>query len=158
MDFGLIEKQGSRNHTINTRYYRSPEIVLGMEYNYKTDIWSLGCSIYELVIGKIMIDVEKNTDSVKYDKELVNIIMILEKLGKENYTKTIDLIKQSPRKNKILNNNETFKFYNQLSYSSWIDDIKIQIQNDNEFKNIYMEIIEIINPMLLINHQDRIIK
>ncbi len=158
MDFGLIEKQGSRNHTINTRYYRSPEIVLGMEYNYKTDIWSLGCSIYELVIGKIMIDVEKNTDSIKYDKELVNIIMILEKLGKENYTKTIDLIKQSPRKNKILNNNETFKFYNQLSYSSWIDDIKIQIQNDNEFKNIYMEIIEIINPMLLINHQDRIIK
>ena len=37
-----------------------------------------------------------------------------------------------------------------------MDDIKTQ--SENEFKNIYMEIIEIINPMLIINQQDRKIK
>jgi negative regulator of PHO system len=34
-------------------YYRSPEVHLGMEnFDYKIDIWSLGCTIIELIIGK----------------------------------------------------------------------------------------------------------
>lgn len=32
-----------------TPYYTSPEICLGRRYNSKTDIWSLGCVLYELV-------------------------------------------------------------------------------------------------------------
>lgn len=31
-----------------TPYYTSPEICLGRRYNHKTDIWSLGCVLYEL--------------------------------------------------------------------------------------------------------------
>ncbi len=155
MDFGLIEKQGSRNHTINTRYYRSPEIILGMEYNFKTDIWSLGCSIYELVVGKIMIDVEKNILSEKYDKELVNIMMITEKLGSDNLINIINLIEKSPRKNKILNSNKTFKFYNEIKFSTWKDDINNEIINNKEYESIYLKIINIIIPMLEINYTDR---
>ncbi len=158
MDFGLIEKQGSRNHTINTRYYRSPEIILGIEYNFKTDIWSLGCSIYELVVGKIMIDVEKNILSEKYDKELVNIMMIIEKLGSENLNNIITLIEKSPRKNKILNLNKTFKFYNEIKFNTWKDDINMEIINNKECESIYLKIINIINPMLEINYVDRKIK
>ena len=33
---------------IGTPFYLSPEICQGMEYNTKTDIWSLGCILYEL--------------------------------------------------------------------------------------------------------------
>lgn len=29
-------------------YYLSPEISQGLEYSYASDIWSLGCIIYEL--------------------------------------------------------------------------------------------------------------
>lgn len=32
-----------------TPYYTSPEICLGNRYNSKTDVWSLGCVLYELV-------------------------------------------------------------------------------------------------------------
>lgn len=32
-----------------TPYYTSPEICMGRRYNSKTDIWSLGCVLYELV-------------------------------------------------------------------------------------------------------------
>ncbi|KDO34359.1 NEK/NEK1 protein kinase [Saprolegnia parasitica CBS 223.65] len=32
-----------------TPYYTSPEICVGKRYNHKTDVWSLGCVLYELV-------------------------------------------------------------------------------------------------------------
>ena len=34
--------------SIGTPYYLSPEICLSQKYNYKVDIWMLGCTLYEL--------------------------------------------------------------------------------------------------------------
>jgi len=36
---------------IQSRYYRAPEIILGIEYNYPIDMWSFGCILVELYIG-----------------------------------------------------------------------------------------------------------
>ena len=36
---------------IQSRYYRAPEVVLGMEYSKEIDIWSLGCVLCEMVTG-----------------------------------------------------------------------------------------------------------
>lgn len=30
-----------------SRFYRSPEIILGLSYDYGIDMWSAGCTIYE---------------------------------------------------------------------------------------------------------------
>ena len=35
-----------------TLAYCSPEILLGLQHNLKTDVWSLGVVIYELMSGK----------------------------------------------------------------------------------------------------------
>ena len=35
--------------TIGTPYYLSPEICKGQPYNHKSDIWALGCVIYEMM-------------------------------------------------------------------------------------------------------------
>src|SRR5271169_6862808 len=32
--------------------YRAPELVRSSKYNNKTDIWSLGCILYELAVGQ----------------------------------------------------------------------------------------------------------
>uniref|UniRef100_A0A914IBJ5 non-specific serine/threonine protein kinase n=1 Tax=Globodera rostochiensis TaxID=31243 RepID=A0A914IBJ5_GLORO len=57
-DFGIAIKlpQGQRAKgrfgeagTIN---YMAPEILEGREYDFKCDIWSLGCIVYELVVRK----------------------------------------------------------------------------------------------------------
>lgn len=50
-DFGLARELGSgkmAQTNVGTPYYMSPELINEKEYNEKTDIWSLGCLIYEL--------------------------------------------------------------------------------------------------------------
>ena len=37
---------------VQSRYYRAPEIVLGIQYDHAVDMWSLGCIVYELITGK----------------------------------------------------------------------------------------------------------
>lgn len=41
---------------IQTRQYRSPEVILGSKYNETTDMWSLGCMIFELLTGDFLFD------------------------------------------------------------------------------------------------------
>ena len=36
---------------LQSRYYRAPEIILGLNYNESIDMWSLGCVIAELFLG-----------------------------------------------------------------------------------------------------------
>lgn len=37
-----------------SRFYRAPEIILGQPYGCEMDIWSMGCTLYELATGKIL--------------------------------------------------------------------------------------------------------
>jgi dual specificity tyrosine-phosphorylation-regulated kinase 2/3/4 len=37
---------------VQSRYYRAPEIVLGLPYNQAADMWSFGCIIAELKSGR----------------------------------------------------------------------------------------------------------
>ncbi len=151
-DFGLIEKFGSKVHTIQTRYYRAPEIILGLEYDFTCDIWSLGSSIYELSVGKIMIDIEKHEDIDKYDRDLINIKLLIERMGEENYESIIELIKLSPRKDYILNPDNTLRFYRTLKYENWEENLKSYITNG------FLDIIKNnIKKMLIINKSNRLI-
>lgn len=37
-----------------SRFYRAPEIILGQPYDCSIDVWSTGCTLYELATGKIL--------------------------------------------------------------------------------------------------------
>ena len=39
---------------LQTKPYRSPEMVMGQKYSAAIDIWSVGCIIYELITFKIL--------------------------------------------------------------------------------------------------------
>ena len=62
-DLGLCIKNNREYHReIQTRYYRAPEIILGHAYNENCDVWSLGCTIYELLTGRILFDTDEDND------------------------------------------------------------------------------------------------
>ena len=52
-DFGLSRNfdRNKKNYTrgVVTIYYRPPEILMGMDYDHKSDLWSLGCIFAELL-------------------------------------------------------------------------------------------------------------
>jgi serine/threonine protein kinase len=48
-----------------SRYYRGPEIVLGINYNTSLDVFSLGCCLYELATGKPLLLSRDNNHHLK---------------------------------------------------------------------------------------------
>jgi len=52
IDFGSSCLENEKVYTyIQSRFYRSPEVILGMSYNMAIDMWSLGCILAELYTG-----------------------------------------------------------------------------------------------------------
>lgn len=58
-DFGLSKfytLQEPQTPRMVTSWYRAPEIAMGaINYDYKVDVWALGCVIYEMVVGESLI-------------------------------------------------------------------------------------------------------
>lgn len=65
IDFGsaFYEPQQS-NFYVQSRYYRSPEVILGIPYNNSCDIWSFGCIMFEMYMGHPLFPGKDNQDLV----------------------------------------------------------------------------------------------
>jgi serine/threonine-protein kinase PRP4 len=48
-----------------SRFYRAPEIILGMPYDFAIDMWSIGCTLYELFTGKILFTGRTNNQMLR---------------------------------------------------------------------------------------------
>lgn len=52
IDFGSSTFEHQHHATlIQTRHYRSPEVILGLGWSFPADIWSVGCILVELLTG-----------------------------------------------------------------------------------------------------------
>lgn len=66
-DFGSASKITDNEITpyLVSRFYRAPEIILGLPYDAGIDMWSAGCTIYELYTGKILFSGKSNNQMLK---------------------------------------------------------------------------------------------
>ncbi|KAL9615888.1 MAG: hypothetical protein Q9160_009174 [Pyrenula sp. 1 TL-2023] len=48
-----------------SRFYRAPEIILGIPYDYAIDVWSIGCTLFELYTGKILFTGRNNNGMLR---------------------------------------------------------------------------------------------
>lgn len=53
-----------------SRFYRAPEIILGIGHDFGIDLWSVGCTLYELYTGRIMFAGKTNNEMLKMFMEL----------------------------------------------------------------------------------------
>uniref|UniRef100_A0A7N0UMZ4 Serine/threonine-protein kinase PRP4 homolog n=1 Tax=Kalanchoe fedtschenkoi TaxID=63787 RepID=A0A7N0UMZ4_KALFE len=71
-DFGNAMFAGKNEITpyLVSRFYRAPEIILGLSYDHPVDIWSIGCCLYELYTGKVLFPGATNNDMLRLHMEL----------------------------------------------------------------------------------------
>jgi dual specificity tyrosine-phosphorylation-regulated kinase 2/3/4 len=56
---------------IMKRYYRAPEVILGLPYEMAIDMWSFGCIMAELVLGYPIFPGENEPEQMAYIMEVL---------------------------------------------------------------------------------------
>ncbi|XP_072544305.1 uncharacterized protein prpf4ba [Salminus brasiliensis] len=71
-DFGSASHIADNDITpyLVSRFYRAPEIIIGKPYDYGIDMWSVGCTLYELYTGKILLPGKTNNHMLKLAMDL----------------------------------------------------------------------------------------
>lgn len=64
-------------NTIQTRQYRSPEIILGSEYDETCDLWSYACMVFELVTGDYLFNPKSSDTCTKEEDHIAYIIELI---------------------------------------------------------------------------------
>jgi dual specificity tyrosine-phosphorylation-regulated kinase 2/3/4 len=74
IDYGSSCFLGQRIYTyIQSRFYRAPEIILGIPYTTAIDIWSFGAIISELYTGFPLFPGEDEVEQLAYIMEIYDV-------------------------------------------------------------------------------------
>ena len=133
----VLSKNSFAQTVIGTPYYLSPEICQEKPYNDKSDVWALGCILYELctfkhpfeakhqggLIYKILNNKPEPINSY-YSKELGNLIFLL--LDKNS--------KSRPSCIEILNNNMVINKIKEFGLIDYVKKINKSRNNSNKNK------------------------
>ncbi|KAI5960068.1 DSK1 [Candida pseudojiufengensis] len=148
---------------IQTRQYRSPEILLKYKsWGSSTDIWSIGCIIFELITGDFLFD---PNDGKFFDKDEDHLAQIIELLGNfpdDNYLLDCKLtgkfFKLNPTTKEIVFKNiDNLKFWSLENvlvekYKFRKDDLEIQLIVDLILKCLKFNIDERFDAASLLKH------
>lgn len=71
-DFGSATEASDTELTpyLVSRFYRAPEIVLGVTQEFGIDMWATACTIFELSTGKILFNGSSNNQMLKLFMDL----------------------------------------------------------------------------------------
>lgn len=62
---------------IQTRQYRSPEVILGYHWGASADLWSFACLIFELLTGDYLFDPRSGKSYTKDDDHIAQIVELI---------------------------------------------------------------------------------
>ena len=139
----ILLKNSFAKTLIGTPYYLSPEICQEKPYNDKSDVWALGCILYELctfkhpfdaksqgaLILKIMNNTPENVNNT-YSKDLCNLIHLLLEKESEKRPSCKDILNLDFIVNKI----KKLGLFNYIK--NFIQEKNLLINVNNNSKNI----------------------
>eukprot|EP00954_Amorphochlora_amoebiformis_P005591 440908-Amorphochlora_amoeboformis.AAC.2 len=72
IDFGgATFEDDHHSRIINTRQYRSPEVILGLGWSYASDIWSIGCILAEFYTGDLLFKTHENMEHLALMEKII---------------------------------------------------------------------------------------
>lgn len=75
IDFGSSCRSNKRMYSyIQSRFYRSPEVMLGLPYSVSIDIWSLGCILVEMHTGEPLFSGSDQFDQMQKIVKILGMI------------------------------------------------------------------------------------
>jgi NIMA (never in mitosis gene a)-related kinase len=113
LNVSKVAKKGLSYTQTGTPNYAAPEIWKDLPYNYKSDIWSLGCVLYEMITLNLPFENKNGNlyDNIikgeiknipdRYSKDLNNIIHLLIQVNKDKRPSCNELLNNQIIKNKI---------------------------------------------------------
>ena len=130
---------------IQTRQYRGPEVILGINYNETADLWSLACMLFEMLTGDFLFDPKKSADFKKNDDHLAQMLELLNEFPR-NWSTIGTHSKRYFDKDGKLKKIKSLRFWG-------LKDILIQRYKMDEKEAIALE--DFLLPMLRILPQER---
>lgn len=101
-DFGLsrsidFSQEEQVTEYVVTRYYRAPEIMIAHEYSTAVDLWSLGCTMAELISGKILFKGENYIKQIKLIMDTMGKPDDMSFVTNQNAKKFLDTLPDKPK-------------------------------------------------------------
>lgn len=126
-DFGSAAKLDENEFTpyLVSRFYRAPEIILGIQYSHSIDIWSTACTIYEMATGRILFTGSSNNRMLKCFMDLKGKI-------------PVKLIKKGKFKDQHFNYNNNFLLHKKDALTG--RDKFTEICNSTVTRDLYKEL------------------
>ena len=130
---------------IQTRQYRSPEVIIGADYNTSADIWSFACTIFEMITGDFLFEPRKGNN---YDKDDDHLAQMMELLGRMP-------------KNLALSGKNSRKFFDSKGHLRRISGLnfwplkKVLVEKYRIKEEEAVALADFLIPMLTWNHETR---
>ena len=111
---------------IQSRFYRAPEVILGVKYDNKIDIWSFGCILFELLTGLPLFAEENEKDQLK---KIIQVIGLPSE----------DILRKAKRRKEVFKQSPSIEISNFKSFAGF--SIK-EIVNDPELFEFLMNCLQ----------------
>lgn len=146
-DMGTCILDGIKKYSIQTRYYRAPEILMKIDCSDKCDMWSLGCTLYELLTGKILFNPD-DYDASNIDKH--QLYLIVKRLGMIPK----HMIEKCPKRELFFSSDrKSVRGYKNVQYESLVSELLTKETRKNKK---YVQLIDLIVKLLKIDPEKRI--
>ncbi|CRK92719.1 CLUMA_CG006256, isoform B [Clunio marinus] len=172
IDFGSASHVSKTvcNTYLQSRYYRAPEIILGLPFCEAIDMWSLGCVVAELFLGWPLYPGSSEYDQIRYisqtqglpTEHMLNSASKTEKFFYRDEDSTYPFWRLiSPEENEIMTNIKSKEARKYIF--NCLDDIgQVNVQMDIESSQLLAEkidrreFIDLLKRMLTIDQERRI--